>query len=86
MSPFVLDEHRGLFRDEESFARFVTLFSSQMGQDFSPVISGDAILGAVLSPEATKDFLYERMIRRMSSNPKLLDEIRDRIENDEIVE
>jgi hypothetical protein len=39
-----------------------------------------------LSPDATKEVLVERMIRRISSAPEILDEIRDRIEKDEIVD
>lgn len=86
MNPLVLDEHRALFKDDESFGQFIQILASRLGQDFSPVISNEKVLGAVLSPEATKEVLYERMIRRLSKSPKILDELRDRIESDEIVD
>lgn len=86
MQRLVLDEHKNLFRDEESFDQFVKVLTNLLGQDFSPVIAEETVLGAVLSPEATKEVLYERMIRKISSSPEVLDEIRDRIENEEIVD
>jgi len=86
MHPLVLDKHRNLFRDDESFGQFVQILTDRLSQDFSPVLSEQRVLGAVLSPEATKEVLYERMIRRISDSPQVLDEIRDRIENDQIVD
>lgn len=73
MQKLVLDEHKNLFRDEESYDQFVKVLSNLLSQDFSPVIAEDTVLGATLSPEATKEFLYERMIRKISTSPKVLD-------------
>lgn len=86
MSPLVLDEHRKLFRDEASFREFVRILSQQLGKDLSPVISNEEVLGAMLSPEATKEMLSERMMRRIATSPEILDEIMDRMEIDEIVD
>lgn len=86
MNLLVLDEHRALFKDDDCFSQFVQILATRLGQDFSPVISNQRVLGAVLSPEATKEVLYERMIQRLSNSPKVLDELKDRILNDEIVD
>jgi hypothetical protein len=86
MNPLILDDYRSLFRDDASFDRFVQAVSARLEHDLSPVISKERVLGAILSPEATKEVLYERMIRRISDAPEILDQIRDRIENDEIVD
>ena len=86
MRSLILDEHRNLFKDQESFDQFLQILATNLGQDSSLVLSGGRVLGTVLSPEATKEILYERMIRGISKSPEVLDEIRDRIENDEIVD
>ena len=86
MTPLVLNEYRDLFRDGSSFEHFVTILTKSFAHDLSPVIYNEDVLGTVLSPGATKEVLYERMIRRLSHSPETLDEIRDRLENDEIVD
>lgn len=85
MSPLVLDECKSLFRDDAGYEEFVSWLINKLGHDFSPVIAGKNVLGSVLSPEATKEVLYDRMIQRISESPSILDEIKDRL-NDEIVE
>ena len=86
MNPLILDEYRPLFRDAGSFDQFVLAVTSRLVHDLAPVISNERVLGAILSPDATKEVLVERMIRRISSAPEILDEIRYRIEKDEIVD
>ncbi len=86
MTPLVLDECRPLFSDDARYEEFVTWLIVKLGHDFSPVIAGQKVLGSILSPEATKEVLYERMIQRISECPSILDDIKDRLENDEIVE
>lgn len=86
MTPIVLEEHKNLFRDEQSYEQFVQLLASVLGQDMSLIMSRDQVLGAILSPEATKEVLYDRIIRKVSSSPSILEDLRDRIENDEIVD
>lgn len=86
MNPLVLDECRSLFKDDTHYAEFVTWLTTKLGQDFSPVISDKKVLGSVLSPEATKEVLYNRMIQKISESPSILDDIKDRLENDKVVE
>ncbi len=86
MTPLVLDECRPLFRDDARYDEFVTWLIEKLGHDFSPVIAGQNVLGSILSPEATKEVLYDRMIARISESPSILDDIKDRLENDEIIE
>ena len=86
MSPLVLDECKPLFKDNAGYEEFVAWLVGKLGQDFAPVIAGKNVLGSVLSPEATKEVLYDRMIQRISESPSILDDIKDRLENDDIVE
>ena len=44
------------------------------------------MIGAALSPEGTKEFLYDRMVKRIAERPELLSELTDRIEHDDVVE
>lgn len=67
MNSLILEEHRQLFKDDASFNKFVDSIGRSMTSDFATLISNEKVLGSVLSPEATKEFLYERMIRRISS-------------------
>jgi len=85
MSALILDEYEGLFRDHESFTKFVQVLEEKLRDDFSPVLSKAEILGAFLSSEATKDVIYDRLIQRMGRNPDLLDELKRRIEDDKTV-
>lgn len=86
MLPFLLDECRPLFKDELRYQEFLALLIGKLKSDFSPVIAGKEVLGAVLSPHAVKEVLYERMIQKLSESPTVLEEIKDRLENDRIVE
>lgn len=86
MNPLILDQHRGLFKDSASYEAFIQILTEGLGHDLSPIMSDQHVLGAVLSAEATKEMLYERVIKRLSQRPELFDEIKSRIENDEIVD
>lgn len=80
-----LDQHQHLFRDEAAYHQFTQILSASLQQDLRPIICEQRVIGATLSPGATKDYLYERMVRKIAERPELLAELTDRIENDEIV-
>jgi len=86
MNALILEEYRDLFRDQEAFAKFVEEVRGKLENDFSPILLGSEVLGAFVSPEAAKEVIYERIIGRIAKEPKLLDDIKDRLENDEIVD
>jgi hypothetical protein len=86
MNSFILDKHRGLFRDEEAFNQFVSQIKEASREDLSVMYSKQEMIGAVLSPEGAQSFLLERMLKRLSKKPELLEEITDRLECDEIVD
>ena len=83
----ILDEHKGLFKDEASYARFIDILRSSITSDTMPIVLAEhELLFTAVPPGATKDILAERIVRRLWENPGLLDDIRDRLENDDIVE
>lgn len=86
MEALNLDEFTYLFRDSQSYEQFVQQIEHHLQGDFAPLMVRKTVIGSVLSAEATKEVLYERLIKTISKSPKLLDEIQDRIEKDEIVD
>jgi hypothetical protein len=81
-----LDSFKGLFRNEDAFQEFARVLGSGLRQDFRPIICNQQVIGAALSAEGTKEFLYDRMIKRIAERPELLSELADRAEHDDIVE
>ncbi len=83
----ILDEHKSLFKDEASYRQFVKLLRSTISQNTMPLILADReLLFTAVSPDATKEILSERILKRLWENPDLLDELTSRLESDEIVE
>lgn len=80
---FVLRE--SLFKDQATFEQ-VRQFFRESETDIVPVVSDHEIIGAFLSPEAAREVISERVLRRLSEKPELLDELVNRLENDDIVE
>jgi hypothetical protein len=81
-----LDEYKNLFRDDASFDRFVAMLKGASGSSTLPIFSGRQLLGGIASPLAMKEYLSERFLKRIAEKPELLEEIADRLENDEVVE
>ena len=87
MTAISLDDHRGLFRSEADFDFFVSLFKGAAeGAEMTPVLANQRHLVTLLSPANTTSLVQDLMLRRILGNPSILDDIKDRIENDEIVE
>ena len=85
-STFMLENHRELFRDEASFDHFVEAVKAASSTDLALIFARHEIIGAVLSPQAAKQVLCERMVHSIAKNPELLSEIEDRLVNERIVD
>ncbi len=55
-------------------------------QDDTAVWIGQRHVSTLLSTENARKLVKERMIRRILENPALLDEVQDRLQNDDIVD
>lgn len=87
MAAIVLDAHRNLFRDNAAFDQFVALFQEDPNHPgFTPVWAKQKHLTILLSPTNAKELVQDRMLRRMLEQPSLLDEMKNRLESDDIVE
>jgi len=80
MSAIFLDSYRNLFRDEIAYRQFVELFRKAVAKTATPVFADDELVGGVLSPEQTKDLVYDRILRRIAERPELLDELAERLD------
>lgn len=86
-APIILEEHKSLFKDEDSFESFIQVFESALSQsDMPAVFWNQGLLFTAVSPQAMKEVISERILRRVSERPELLTEIKDRLERDDIVE
>jgi hypothetical protein len=86
MPVLMLDEMKGLFKDETSFQALVQYFRDALANRGMPIVLADKeVLFTAVSPETTQDMLCERIINRLSENPALLDDIEGGL-NDEIVD
>jgi hypothetical protein len=86
MPVLMLDELKGLFKDETSFQTLVQYFRDALANHGMPIVlTNKEVLFTAVSPEATQDMLCERIVNRLSENPALLDEIEGGL-NDEIVD
>jgi hypothetical protein len=82
-----MEEYKGLFKDDAAYRTMIDVFLRAIAKDNSPIVrEGKKVLFAALSPEATKVLLTERILKRLSANPELVEEIKDRLEKDAIVE
>lgn len=81
-----LDQFRELFKDEAAFESFAKAFTDSLQHDLCPIFVHSELVGTTLSPAGTKNVLFDRMMHRALKNPDLLNELTDRIENDDIVD
>jgi hypothetical protein len=87
MTAIILDEHRNLFRSDADFERFVSLLEGGGGNaEMVSIWANKRHLATLLSPAQTKTLVQARMLQRILERPSVLDEMRDRIEKDEIVD
>jgi hypothetical protein len=87
MAAIVLDEHRNRFRSDADFDFIVSLFEQAAEEaDMTPVWAKKRHLATLLSPANARSLVRDRMLQRILDDPSLLDDVRDRLENDEIVD
>jgi hypothetical protein len=81
--------NKELFKDEASYQEFVETFREALSGENLPMVlpsDTDDVLFAAISPELTKKVLCDKILQRLGENPSLMDELRDRLENDKIVD
>jgi hypothetical protein len=87
MVALMLDEHRSMFRSDADFDRFVSLLEAAGGQtEMTPVWAKQRHLVTLLSQTQVHALVREKMLQTILDNPSLLDEMKDRLENDPVVE
>lgn len=85
MNAIVLDEHRSRFRSEADFEFFVSLFAPTE-KGLISVWAKKRHLATLLTPEDVKSLAQKRALQNILESPSLLDEVRDRLETDDIID
>lgn len=87
MSAIVLEEHLELFRSHESLDQFAEMIKvPDGGHGTKTVWWKNQRVATLNSLGDSRAILEERIRRRVTEDPKFLDEIKDRLENDPIVD
>jgi hypothetical protein len=82
-----LEEYKNFFKSDEAYHEFVRVFRDALSGDSMPMVVADEdIFFTAVSSESTKQILCDRILKRFGENPALIDELRDRLENDDIVD
>lgn len=81
-----LDDFRDLFANDSAYQSFLERFGSAMKADLRPIVAGTKLFGAALSAERTKDYLTEKVAKRLVRRPELLAELTRRLEEDQVVD
>jgi hypothetical protein len=83
-----MKDFSSLFKDRASYERFVQIFQEALSGGEMPMVLTDEeeVLFTAISPESTKEVLCGKILERLSENPSLVDDLRDRLENDNIVD
>jgi hypothetical protein len=82
-----MDEYKGLFKDDNAYQAMLNVFTAAFSKSNTPLVFvGKEVLFTAVSPEGTKQMLTDRILKRISEHPELIDEVKDRLEHDAIVE
>ena len=87
MGPLVLEDHRSLFRNDDAFKQFLGALEAKVSKHgFTPIWGNDRLIGTAIDAATAKLMMQESVLRTIASDPKIMDDIEDRILNDAIVE
>jgi len=87
MKPLQLNDCSNLFKDEKAYQEFVRLLTESVTTDELRVVFADSgLVCAVMGPSAIRELMRHRILKRFADQPDLLDELRDRIQEDDLVD
>ncbi len=86
MAFLVLDDFKESFKDEVSFDSFATALISASLKGLTPIMYHREVVGTVMSADAAKDYLYERITKKILESPEVLVELQARLEKDATVD
>jgi hypothetical protein len=87
MKALQLNDYSNLFRSDEAYREFVRLLVQSLDQDELKVIFADTeVVCTVVGPSAVRDIMQHRIIKRFAEQPDLLDELRERLEDGDLVD
>jgi hypothetical protein len=85
-----LDQLKNLFRDEAAYRQFLGILKHAIEGGTTPMVFAgtdeNPFAFSIISLAETKKVLCERILDRLGESPALMAELRDRLENDPIVD
>ena len=87
MKTLQLNQYADLFRDKNAYDEFVNLFTASVEADEWGMIFADTeFVCTVMGPEGMREIMQRRILNRFADQPDLLDELRERLESDDLVD
>ena len=82
-----LSDFKSLFKSDSAYEEMIQMLESRVeNEDIQLVSTDNKVLFTAVPFNSMKEFLCARIVNRFAESPELIDELRDRIENDEIVD
>ena len=88
MTLFEMAEYRSLFASDEALGEFTKKLHDSIVKSGSSIVLGakGEIVGAALSSDLMKQLISQRILKRLCTEPELVDKIYKRLEQDKIVD
>jgi hypothetical protein len=84
--PLVLEKFRDLLLTRTAYQSFKGKLTASLRSGFSPILAEGQILGLAVSTENGKELIYERVADQWARNPSFLDQLRQSLESEDLVE
>ncbi len=82
-----LKEYQSLFQDEAAYREFQRRLVESLSEDEEQMLfCGEQMVGALMTPKAISRIMKQRILGRFASQPDLMDEMRKRVEANDLVE
>jgi hypothetical protein len=86
MKVLELDVYKNTFKDEVSFDSFKADIIEALHSGVTPITLDREVVGTLMSADVAKDYLYERITKKILESPEVLLELQTRLENDALVD
>ena len=87
MKAMQLNQYSNLFRDKAAYQEFVRLLGESLEDDELHIVLSDSdVVCTVMGTETVKEIMQHRILKRFAEQPDLLDELRDRLQDTDLVD
>ncbi len=87
MQALDLREHIARFKSEADYHAFIAVFAGALQRDSAQIVlNGRETICTALSPDAAQEVLYYRLREAVRKRPDLLDEIKEGLQDEDLVD